>query len=105
MSKEKKAIRAAFRDAVFKRDGYVCKVCRVPCDLDKLDAHHIHPRIDMPYGGYVPENGITLCPACHIKAEAILNGESGIAIMLARDNLYVLIGSSYEMAVEASKIK
>jgi hypothetical protein len=36
---------------------------------DTLDAHHIIDRNDMPNGGYVPENGITLCKECHKKAE------------------------------------
>jgi len=42
-----------------------------------LDAHHIHPREDMPNGGYVATNGITLCDTedgCHAKAEAVLQG-------------------------------
>jgi len=94
MSQNKKAVRAAFRDAVFERDSYLCRVCEVPCDIPKLDAHHIHLRSDMPAGGYVKENGITLCPACHIEAEAGRPSEY---------ELYRLIESSFEQAWEASK--
>lgn len=38
----------------------------------KLDVHHITNRKMMPNGGYVKENGITLCDCydvCHFRAE------------------------------------
>lgn len=38
MSNKKKQIRQQFRDAVFKRDGYKCRVCG---NSGQLDAHHI----------------------------------------------------------------
>lgn len=70
MSAEKKKIREAFREAVFTRDGHKCRMCGRPdC---KLDAHHITDRNELPNGGYVKENGITLCDVeggCHMKAE------------------------------------
>lgn len=59
MSNKKKQIRQQFRDAVFKRDGYKCRVCG---NSGQLDAHHIIDRTEMPSGGYVKENGICLCP-------------------------------------------
>ena len=48
----------------------------------------------MPNGGYVKENGVTLCPDCHVKAES---GE------IEAKRLYHLIGSSYELAKKASE--
>jgi hypothetical protein len=53
----------------------------------------------MPNGGYVPENGISLCKVdenCHLKAERCEPGYDPGA-------LYERIGSSYEAAFEASE--
>ena len=62
----------------------------------------------MPNGGYVAENGISLCSECHVKAEAALQ-ELGCDELSSQelenfmpDKLYCLIGSSYDQAVEAS---
>ncbi|MCK9458212.1 MAG: HNH endonuclease [Proteobacteria bacterium] len=103
---KKQTVRSVFRKAVFKRDRYACRVCGQPgkCSqtgefegLDipraKLDAHHITDRDAMPNGGYVAENGISLCEGCHNKAE------SGDPLP---DQLYELIGSSRELAIEKS---
>jgi hypothetical protein len=55
----------------------------------------------MPNGGYVKENGISLCPDCHQKAEVYHS--TGTALEgFAPDDLYKKINSSYEKAVEAS---
>lgn len=56
----------------------------------------------MPNGGYVPENGITLCGNCHLLAEETYNTSvktPGFTV----DELYGLIGSSLAKAREASK--
>lgn len=54
-------------------------------------------RSEMPNGGYVKENGITLCKLCHVKCEKyhISNGkeyESG----LHPDDLYLMINKESE---------
>ena len=49
MGFDKKAMRNAFRNAVFERDGYCCIMCGRK-DV-KLDAHHIKDRSEMPNGG------------------------------------------------------
>ena len=62
--------REIFRNGVLKRDKFKCKICGD--SVSKLDAHHITDRSEMPDGGYVLENGITLCDkegGCHMKAE------------------------------------
>jgi len=107
MSQNKKQVRAEFRDAVFKRDKYTCKGCgkRFTPETaeENLDAHHVTNRNDMPNGGYVKENGISLCkcsPSCHEKAEAVLNGETIEGF--SPQDLYNKIGSSYDLAVKAS---
>lgn len=103
MSAKKKAVRAAFRDAVFHRDNHRCVICgarNVP-----LDAHHIHPREDMPNGGYVAANGITLCDTedgCHAKAEAVLQGRAEDP-RFAPSALFDLIGSNFEHAQAMSQ--
>lgn len=103
---EKKVIRKLFRDACYKRDGFRCAVCGMKSSKDKaqeeLDAHHITDRHEMPNGGYVKENGISLCPECHEKAEEF--HKTGKAVEgYSPDDLYKKINSSYEKAVEASK--
>jgi len=100
MSKKKK-IRETFRNEVFKRDGNKCRVCGNP--KAKLDAHHITDRHDMPNGGYVKENGISLCDVeggCHMKAEQFHIGK-GVKGFYPED-LYKLIGSNHELAVSES---
>src|SRR4051812_31124857 len=85
MSNKKKQIRADFRNNTFKRDKYRCIVCgkkATPETAEEvLDSHHITPREELPNGGYVKENGASLCKgddgtSCHEKAEAYLKGES-----------------------------
>lgn len=105
MSKQdKKKVRAAFRDAVFSRDHYCCKGCGEKGTAETLDAHHVTSRDLMPNGGYVEENGITLCKkpgGCHELAEAWT--EDAPVSTFSPEELYVRIGSTYERAVEASK--
>ena len=55
----------------------------------------------MPNGGYVKENGISVCDECHLKCEQFW--ATGVAITgYAPEDLYKLIGSSKELALEAS---
>lgn len=54
---------AAWRTAVFKRDGFKCQVCgRVG---GTLNAHHIKPWADNPALRFDVKNGVTLCKDCH----------------------------------------
>lgn len=102
---DKKAVRKLFREAVFKRDGNKCRVCG-KTNVD-LDAHHITDRHIMPNGGYVPENGISLCSGddgCHLKAEKWhLSQELQWIPGFHPDELYRLIGSSFLKAWDASQ--
>lgn len=103
--------RTLFRNSVYKRDNYTCRGCRLNSTPDSatelLDAHHITPRTEMPNGGYVPENGISLCKfkigdmSCHEKAEYyFVTGEA--LPNFHPDDLYILIGSTREKAEIAS---
>lgn len=110
MSKEKKKIRKRFRESVFRRDLFTCQVCGKKYSesdsdpsLKRMNAHHITDRSLMPNGGYVKENGITVCEEpCHMRVEAFHifgKAEPG----LAPSDLYEKIGSSYEKALAASQ--
>lgn len=99
MSQKKKEIRAKFRDSTFKRDSHRCRVCGE--SSKPLDAHHITDRTLMPNGGYVTENGISLCPECHEKAE-VFHSTGTVLEGFSPEDLYRLICSSYELAVQRS---
>lgn len=104
MSQHKKEIRNNFRQKVFERDKFKCRKCGIKSSECPLDAHHITDRSLMPNGGYVSENGISLCDqehGCHWKAEQFhITGKSVPGY--SPEELYCLIGSSYEKAVIAS---
>ncbi len=100
MSQTKKQVRELFRNSVFVRDNHCCRVCGVSDGL--LDAHHITDRNKMPNGGYVKENGISLCAICHNEAENFHRKLFCQETFLPNE-LYHLIGSSYDIAVAASE--
>lgn len=106
MSQRKKQVRQQFRDAVFARDGFACRACGFASAPqraeDELDAHHVTDRNEMPNGGYVAENGISLCATCHEKAEAFHCGEE-VPPGFSPAELYALIGSSEDEARTASE--
>jgi 5-methylcytosine-specific restriction endonuclease McrA len=109
MSKNKLDTRKRFRDDCFKRDKNCCVMCGAKESLTtKLDAHHVTSRKLLPKGGYVKENGITLCDteqnSCHQKAESWWQdsalqstGHEGFD----PDTLYQKIGSSFAQALAA----
>ncbi len=106
MSNKKKLVREAFRNACYKRDGYKCVMCPFKSSKEKaeeeLDAHHVTDRNLLPNGGYVKENGISLCAACHLKAEEYHS--TGIACPgFSPDDLYKKIRSTLEQAKKASE--
>jgi 5-methylcytosine-specific restriction endonuclease McrA len=112
---EKKAVRAAFRSAVFNRDKHRCRVCGEPGKdrqtglsphkepAVELDAHHICDRHLIIHGGYVEENGISVCDECHLKAESHWAEGATPAPGFSPEDLYKLIGSSYEEAWAAAE--
>lgn len=110
----KKQTRSQFRKAVLERDKYRCRCCnkpgkdrqggddwkqfnpRVIKPID-LDVHHITSRDLLENGGYIPENGISVCDKCHLKAEAFWS--TGVAETgFEPDDLYEIIGSNAELA-------
>ncbi len=68
-----------------------------------LECHHIIDRTEMPNGGYVKENGISLCDNCHLKAEKFhISSKIEFEPGYHPDDLYKKIKSSYEKAINAS---
>jgi len=111
----KKEIRRLFRESVFKRDNWTCQVCGVrrSTNPDFFDAHHITDRSKMPNGGYVKENGITVCKeplikfdiSCHMRCEKFhISGDTEWEEGLHPDDLYKKIGSSLELAIQKSRL-
>ena len=96
-----KRLRADFRENVFKRDGHKCIFCNI---TEGLDAHHIVDRHEMPNDGYTIWNGASLCSEHHIMAEEFhINAGKSWEPGFHPDDLYKIIGSSYERAVEESE--
>lgn len=107
MSLEKKLIRKHFRDSCYKRDKLTCVMCGLKAssleEAEKiLDVHHITNPKKIINGGYVLQNGISLCSDCHLKAEEFHS--TGISYPgYSPEDLYKAINSNLEKAVEASK--
>lgn len=104
----KKEIRKKFREVCLDRDKDTCCMCGRKASsreeaLEIFDIHHVTDRSLMPNGGYVLENGITLCKdPCHLKAEEFHS--TGVSHPgYSPEDLYKKINSTYEMAVEESK--
>ncbi len=59
--------RKQFREEVFSRDN---NECIIPwCDKEAVDAHHIIERELWDDGGYIPDNGASVCERHHKYAE------------------------------------
>jgi len=106
---KKKQTRKTFRKDVFQRDNFTCKICGLrekeinlviknDYTSEILDCHHITPREQMLDGGYIKENGITLCKIfCHEEAEKYLHEET-TNFKFSPKELYKIINSSLELA-------
>lgn len=100
----KKQIRKKFKREVFERDNYTCKVCGKQRPEEELNAHHITDRNEMPNGGYVKENGITVCEnPCHLLVEEYhMSGHQNYHEGLHPNHLYKMINSSWTIAYTKS---
>lgn len=101
----KKEVREKFKNDVFSRDKNTCLLCNTKREVSELDAHHITDRNEIPNGGYVKENGITVCKqTCHLMVEEfhITGGVTWIDGLHPND-LYKKINSSKELAILKSK--
>lgn len=103
----KKEIRRKFREVCLKRDKLTCRKCTLKAksfeEAEKIfDVHHITDRTLMINGGYVLENGVTLCHPCHEKAEQF-HSTGTACIGYSVEDLYEVISSSLLKATEASE--
>ncbi len=86
--------RKQFNTDCLERDGNKCVFCD---ETQELDVHHITDRHDIPNGGYVKKNGITVCGEHHLCCEEFhMNGECKPEFH--PDELYIKIGSSFNGA-------
>lgn len=90
--------RKEFNQVCLKRDKNKCVFCN---QTENLDVHHITDRHDMPNGGYVLANGITVCEDHHWECEQHHMGNECKPEYLP-EALYIKIGSSYEKAYDDS---
>jgi DEAD/DEAH box helicase domain-containing protein len=69
------------RSSARERDGYRCQNCRAPEDGAEHHVHHKVPFRHFPSyrQGNRLENLVTLCPACHSRAETAVRVRSGLA--------------------------
>ena len=84
------------RDHVRARDEFRCQVCGVQENGRQHDVHHRVPFRQLPSAEQANrlENLITLCPACHRKAEQNVRMRSGLAglgyVLLQLAPLYLM---------------
>lgn len=73
------------RDQVRERDKFICQVCGLPENGRQHDVHHRQPFRNFTSVGEANRmtNLVTLCPACHRKAEANVRMRSGLAGLAA----------------------
>ena len=89
--------RKEFNEVCFERDNHKCVFCN---ETEDIDAHHITDRHEMPNGGYVISNGITVCTKHHLKCELYdINGDEEIYTPNA---LYIKINSTFDTAYNDS---
>ncbi len=91
----KKSIRENFRNEVFNRDKFKCVFCDITTNLD---APHITDRHLIVNGGYVKENGITLCSEHHDLVEDWNRYGEVTDEKYHPNSLYKMINSSKELA-------
>ena len=87
-----------FKACIFKRDYNRCKVCG---DEKDLVIHYICD--DLPNGGHVSENTITLCPRCKEHADACKLSKAFDHNGFKSDAFFNYIGSNLRMAKKASE--
>lgn len=82
--------RDEFRESVFARDNFICVIC----GDHAVDAHHIIERRLFPDGGYIVDNGASLCETHHLAAESTelsceeIREAAGISVVVLPPDLY-----------------
>lgn len=73
---EKQDAEYAWRQAVFRRDGYKCRYPKCRFKYAGLHAHHIHPRSQRPDLILDVENGIAICNSHHLFIHFVPEGRA-----------------------------
>lgn len=58
-----------WRNEVYKRDNYTCRLCNTHCQKGNIVAHHLQKFSDFPELRFIIDNGLTLCRKCHAEIE------------------------------------
>lgn len=69
-----------WQDAVFQRDGNICRDCGKDTTGLHRHAHHIKDFMDHPELRYAIDNGMTLCSSCHPKRHAKERRAAGLPV-------------------------
>jgi hypothetical protein len=65
-----------WRNEVYKRDNWTCRLCGKKCSNKDIVAHHLKLFSEFPELRFSVDNGITLCRSCHLRLhKRILNIE------------------------------
>lgn len=56
-----------WRNEVYRRDGWTCRICGKHCPKGTIVAHHIKLFSDFPELRFSVDNGLTLCRSCHAR--------------------------------------
>lgn len=59
-----------WREEVYKRDFWNCRICGIHCEKGNTVAHHLDKFSDFPELRFIVSNGLTLCRKCHFKIES-----------------------------------
>lgn len=71
----------ALRQKILERDAYTCRGCGLVLPAESLHVHHVQPfkSFSSPEQANRPSNLVSLCPACHRRAEIAVRIRSGLA--------------------------
>ena len=58
-----------WRNEVYKRDNWTCRICHTHCNKGNIVAHHLKKFSDYPELRFTTNNGLTLCRKCHAEIE------------------------------------
>lgn len=56
-----------WRNEVYKKDNWTCRICKRKCGNKEIVAHHLKLFSDFPELRFSVDNGITLCRKCHLE--------------------------------------
>lgn len=56
-----------WRNEVYGRDNWTCRICGKKCESKDIVAHHLKSFSEHPELRFDVDNGITLCRSCHSK--------------------------------------